>query len=666
MRFLPNASIRVKLNLLTVTVTTLALLMASGAFALHDMQQLRDAKVAQLASLGLALAKNSTVVLENSDHDAAAALLSSFMIHATVEEACIVNASGEVLATLPEQMPLDWKVRVVSEQPDNSVASDHIQLQIPIKQDGKRIGTIFVRSNMDDIRGKIRDYLWIVAAVMMSALLLSNLLSERLQRGLTAPLLHLVRVMKGVSENQDFSLRAKATSRDEIGEICKGFNSMIGEIATARGALQQANDVLEQRVTERTAELVEAKENAEAASRAKSDFLAKMSHEIRTPMTAILGYSKLMLDESQALDDRNDCIATIRRNGEHLLSVINDILDISKIEAGCMVVERIETSPCQVVAEVASLMKAKAKERNLKLEVKYEGPIPTFVSSDPTRLRQILVNIVGNAVKFTEKGSVTLTTSLLRGDDAHPNRLKFTIRDTGIGMSTEHQDKLFKPFSQADDSVTRRFGGSGLGLAISRNLAQFLGGDLWFESQLGQGSTFHFTVAAGSLEGIEMLDRQKETVVNQPAEDDGRSIRLNAHVLLVEDGPDNQRLVSFVLRKAGAKVTVCENGLLGMQEAMQALAAEKPFDVILTDMQMPIMDGYTATTKLRQLGYTRPIIALTAHAMTDDCRLCLDAGCDDYASKPINRKTLLRLIADYSQVGEQPKWNARATSEAIV
>ena len=423
---------------------------------------------------------------------------------------------------------------------------------------------------------------------------------------------------------------------------------MIGRIERARAELQKANDDLEARVQERTAELVTARDAAEAASRAKSDFLAKMSHEIRTPMTAILGYADLLREDALSATDREEHLTTIRRNGEHLLAVINDILDVSKIEAGKMTTERIEASPGEIIADVASLMRARAHEKQVSLTVEYEGEIPAAIKTDPTRLRQILVNIVGNAVKFTEKGSVRLGAKLCRGENGQPDQMRFSVIDSGIGMSQEQMDRLFAPFSQGDDSMARRFGGTGLGLTISRSLAQLLGGKLWCESEPGKGSQFYVTIDAGALDGIAMVSDQTEAVSSQQTEKP-QKVELDCRVLLLEDGADNQRLISFLLRKAGATVEIAENGKIGLDRALEAEAAGEPFDVILTDMQMPVMDGYTATRKLREHGYDRPIIALTAHAMTDDSLKCVDAGCDDFASKPVNRQKLLEMIDRYAR-----------------
>ena len=648
MRLIENASIRVKLHLLSFTVTTVALLLASGAFTLHDLQQLRASKVEQLRTLGSALARNSTAAVEFLDKETAEQLLSSFMSKSSVETACIFDANGDVFATYPKTLKQDSAGTLAPRDQVVFTGDGFLHVTVPIQRDKELIGTLSIHSNLDSIHQQARSYLWIVAAVMFSSLLLSNLLSERLQRVFAAPLLNLVNVMKSVSEKRDFTLRVDRDSKDEFGELCRGFNQMIAQIEEARAELQQANSELEERVHARTSELVMARDAAEAASRAKSDFLAKMSHEIRTPMTAILGYADVLRSEEMSHLDREQHLITIRRNGEHLLAVINDILDISKIEAGQMTTEAIETSPGEIIADVASLMRARAQEKKLDLNVEYEGPIPAWIKTDPTRLRQILVNIVGNAVKFTEKGQVKLTAQFRRGEEGVPDQMHFAVKDSGIGMTPEQHGRLFKAFSQGDDSMARRFGGTGLGLAISRNLAQLLGGELWCESEPGTGSTFHVAVETGSLEGIEMITDQSEAIAAQPVQI-ARKVELNCRVLLVEDGADNQRLVSFLLKKAGASVEIAGNGLIGMNRALEAQAANEPFDVVLTDMQMPVMDGYTAARKLREHGYTRPIIALTAHAMTDDVIKCVEAGCDDYASKPVNRQKLLELVDRYAQ-----------------
>lgn len=648
MRLIENASIRVKLHLLSFTVTTVALLLASGAFTLYDLQQLRTSKVEQLRMLGVALARNANTALENSDVDQAEKLLSSFMSKSSVESACIYDNEGEIFATYPAT---PGKANVNHEPPRNQVVftdDGFLDIALPVQREKALIGTLFIRSNIVGIQTQARDYLWIVAAVMLSSLLLSNLLSERLQRVFAAPLINLLGVMKDVSEKRDYSLRVERDSRDEFGELCRGFNQMIGRIERARTELQEANNELEVRVQKRTAELVTARDAAEAANRAKSDFLAKMSHEIRTPMTAILGYADLLREDALSANDREEHLTTIRRNGEHLLAVINDILDVSKIEAGKMTTERIEASPGEIVADVASLMRARAQEKQVSLTVEYEGPIPAVIKTDPTRLRQILVNIVGNAVKFTEKGSVRLGAKLCRGENGEPDQMRFSVIDSGIGMSREQMDRLFAPFSQGDDSMARRFGGTGLGLTISRSLAQLLGGKLWFESEPGKGSQFYVTIDAGVLDGVEMVSDQAEAVSSQTTEKPKR-VELDCRVLLLEDGADNQRLISFLLRKAGATVEIAENGKIGLDRALEAEAAGEPFDVILTDMQMPVMDGYTATRKLREHGYDRPIIALTAHAMTDDSLKCVDAGCDDFASKPVNRQKLLEMVDRYAR-----------------
>ena len=430
----------------------------------------------------------------------------------------------------------------------------------------------------------------------------------------------------------------QAARSDSVHDLGETFNNMI--------------TILEERHTA----LDEARRQAEAATRAKSEFLANMSHEIRTPMTAILGFADVLLEQGNienAPPERIDAARTIKSNGEYLLSIINDILDLSKIEAGKMTIERIACSPCQVIAEVVSLMSVRAAAKGLSLDVEYVGAIPQTIQSDPTRLRQILVNLTANAIKFTEVGRVRLVTRFV--NDKDQPELQFDVVDSGIGMTNDQIAKVFRPFTQADTSTTRRFGGTGLGLDLSQRLARMLGGDVYVvESQPGVGTRFRATAVTGSLDGVQMLDdpalatvlasepRRKEAETGKPC--------LNGcRILLAEDGPDNQRLISHVLRKAGAVVTAVENGAQAVDTALAARDYGSPYDVILMDMQMPVMDGYEATSALRQNGYSGPIIALTAHAMASDRDKCLTAGCDDYASKPIDRVCLIRQVSEWAR-----------------
>jgi len=489
------------------------------------------------------------------------------------------------------------------------------------------------------------------------------------------PIRALLQGARRVRDGETDVLVAGDSKTNEFGALIRTFNDMTrsldrrgSELTRQRERLVHTNEQL-QRQSERleatnkeledqrqelehaNEELLLARQQAELASVAKSEFLANMSHEIRTPMTAILGFNELLATEGNlqgAPPERVNAIHTIRRNGEHLLNLINDILDISKIEAGKLEVETIRCSPTEIVAEVVSLMRVRAETAGLELVLEYDGAIPDTIESDPTRLRQILLNLVGNAIKFTEEGKVRLRTRML--DDEEGEKLQFDVIDTGIGMDDDAQAKLFTPFTQADNSTTRRFGGTGLGLSISRQLAEALGGNITLTSTPEVGSTFSLTVATGSLEGIVLHDDPGEALQERLQNaTEAQATTLDCHVLVAEDGPDNQALLSFFLKKAGAEVTLAENGKIAAQKALKAEQAGEPFDVILMDMQMPVLDGYGATRALRKRGYKRPIIAITAHAMSGDRQKCIDAGCDDYTTKPIDRRKLVELIAEHSE-----------------
>ncbi|TVQ51876.1 MAG: PAS domain S-box protein, partial [Phycisphaerales bacterium] len=396
-----------------------------------------------------------------------------------------------------------------------------------------------------------------------------------------------------------------------------------------------------------------AKEAAEAANRAKSEFLANMSHEIRTPMASILGFSEMLLEEQTSDDDRIEYVSTIRRNADHLLAVINDILDISKIESGQMTVERVVCSPADLVSEVMSLLNVRAKEKSLELEVEYASPVPSTIHSDPTRLRQILLNLIGNAIKFTDEGAVRIVLSSETSEDDQLV-LQFDIIDTGIGLSGEQILKLFRPFTQADTSTRRRFGGTGLGLAISKRLAEILGGTIEVDSTVGHGSRFSVRINCDKDEVGPMVDPSE---INETRSEKGSSlspapsvqVTPGLRVLLAEDGQDNQRLIGQFLKMLGAIPTIAENGHRAYELAMSAQESGTPYDLIFMDMQMPVLDGYSATRRLRQAGYAGKILALTAHAMHGDREKCLRAGCDDYLTKPITRERLAKAMATWAR-----------------
>jgi len=394
------------------------------------------------------------------------------------------------------------------------------------------------------------------------------------------------------------------------------------------------------------AELMGARTAAEAANRAKSEFLANMSHEIRTPMTSILGYTELLMDDSLVAGDRKTFLTTVRRNAEHLLQLINDILDLSKIESGKMVMD---LGPCHLpstVADVASMMRPRAEQRGSTLEVHYTGPLPETIHTDGSRLRQVLVNLVGNAVQFTEKGSIRIGVSFLPQWRSGQSAVSVEVTDTGIGIRQEAMARLFEPFTQAERSTARKYGGTGLGLAISRRIVTALGGELTVRSTPGEGSTFTVTIPTGDIAGVNLLESPGEVI----CEDEAGTRRTLAagvlrgvRILLAEDSIDNRELLRTVLGNVGAEVEVVENGRLAIERAQAGT-----FDVVLMDMNMPEMDGYEATRKLRDRGYQGPILALTANAMSGDSERCLAAGCDAHLAKPIDRKQLIETVAQYA------------------
>ena len=377
---------------------------------------------------------------------------------------------------------------------------------------------------------------------------------------------------------------------------------------------------------------------AEIASRAKSEFLANMSHEIRTPLTAILGYTEASLDADQTMVERVTALKAIKRNSDHLLQIINDILDFSKIEANKLEAEKVSINYFALLSEIETLVGNLAKTKGLEFKILYQFPLPASFIGDSVRLKQVLLNLCSNAIKFTETGTVSVTVLF----DAEAHVLRFRVSDTGIGMSAEQLDKIFSAFQQADSSITRRFGGTGLGLTLSKRLVELMGGTIEVTSVPAGGTQFDLCMPCTNGDEVPMVSGSTELTASDAPQLNPARQKLHGTILLAEDNQENQVLLSLILRKMGVAVIIASNG----QEVVSK-ATNEQFDLIFMDMQMPLMSGLEATEVLRAQGYRGPIIALTANATSEDRALCLQAGCDDYLTKPINRDKLYETTARY-------------------
>jgi signal transduction histidine kinase/DNA-binding response OmpR family regulator len=652
MKWLHNMSIRAKLVALNMTITGLALIMAFAILLYYDYRQIRADIASQWISFNSVVAENSTASIAFNDSDAAASNLRSLSAEDELQVAAIYkNGEGTFAKYIPPGSKSSPPARI--DFTGSRFGPNLIEVATPIILNGKEIGRTYTCCDLREMYAQMRSTILTFSLVLLGTLTGAFFLINRLQRVISGPILNLTSAIRMVSTLKDYTVRVggEGPSDDELGILISCFNDMLGEVQRRDLELTRHREHLEEEVSSRTnqlrltnTELLDAKTRAEAASAAKSAFLANMSHEIRTPMTAIVGYADTMLEPQQTLSDRQDALQTIRRNGHHLLELINDILDISKIEAGKMTVEIVPADLPGVLSDLLSLMRPRALDKGLDFRLEVEGAVPRTIPTDPLRLRQVLINLLGNAVKFTEKGRVSLHVAC--ETQADQRIMRFDICDSGIGIPAEKIELLFRPFAQADESMTRRFGGTGLGLTISRRLANLLGGDVTIQSVYGTGSVFTVRFPVGNLEGVEMIDGLTEAILPRPKSTAPTIWKLAARILLVEDGVDNQRLISMHLRKAGADVTIAENGRIGVDKAVE-MQATQPFDLILMDMQMPELDGYGAASELRRRGFTLPIVALTAHAMAEDRDKCLKAGCSDYLTKPIDKNLLLGTVVSH-------------------